>query len=90
MATRIPASQRPREVLVAFIEGRLSTASAKEELVELATRLVVEEALESKASDVVGRDYYEHCAQPGRALSPSTTLLLASIGRPITREIMRR
>jgi putative transposase len=66
MATRIPASQRTREELAALIEGRLSTASAKDELVKLATRLIVEEALEGEASDAVGRDYYAHGAQPGQ------------------------
>ena len=65
MATRIPASQRAREELTALIEGRLSAASAKDELVKLATRLIVEEALEGEAGDAVGRDYYEHGAQPG-------------------------
>ncbi len=54
MATRIPASQRTREGLTALIEGRLSTASAKDELVKLATRLVVEEALDGEAGDAVG------------------------------------
>ena len=44
MATRIPASHRTREELTGLIEGRLSTASAKDELVKLATRLIVEEA----------------------------------------------
>ena len=38
--------------------GLLSTASAKDELAELATRLIVEEVLEGKAGDAVGRDYY--------------------------------
>ena len=66
MATRIPASQRTREELTALIEGRLSTASAKDELVKLATRLIVEEALEGEAGDALGRDYYEHGAQPGQ------------------------
>src|SRR5689334_10291580 len=65
MATRLPASQRTREELTALIEGRLSTVSAKDELVKLATRLIVEEALEGEAGDAVGRDYYEHGAQPG-------------------------
>jgi putative transposase len=59
MATRIPASQRTREELSALIEGRLSTASAKDELVKLATRLILEEALEGEAGDALGRDYYE-------------------------------
>jgi putative transposase len=63
MATRLPAS---REELTALIEGRLSTVSAKDELVKLATRLIVEEALEGEAGDAVGRDYYEHGAQPGQ------------------------
>ena len=66
MATRLPASQRTREELTALIEGRLSTASAKDELVKLATRLIVEEALEGEAGDALGREYYEHGAQPGQ------------------------
>jgi hypothetical protein len=40
--------------------------SAKDELVKLATRLIVEEALEGEAGDAVGRDYYAHGAQPGQ------------------------
>jgi hypothetical protein len=51
MATRLPASQRTREGLTSLIEGRLSTSSAKDELVKLATRLIVEEALEGEAGD---------------------------------------
>jgi putative transposase len=66
MATRLPASQRTREELTSLIEGRLSTGSAKDELVKLATRLIVEEALEAEAAAAVGRDYYEHGAQPGQ------------------------
>ncbi len=65
MGTRIPASQHSREELTALIEGCLSTASAKDELVKLAARLILEEALEVEAGDAVGRDYYEHSAQPG-------------------------
>jgi putative transposase len=66
MANRIPASMRTREELSALIEGKLSTASGKDELVKLATRLIVEEALEGEAGDALGRDYYEHGAEPGR------------------------
>jgi len=47
MATRLPASQRTREELRSLIEGRLSIAAAKDELIKLATRLIVEEALEA-------------------------------------------
>jgi hypothetical protein len=50
MVRRIPASQDTREGLTALIEGRLSTASAKNELVKLATRLIVEEALEGEGT----------------------------------------
>jgi putative transposase len=35
-------------------------------LVKLATRLIVEEALEGEAGDALGRDYYEHGAHPGQ------------------------
>ncbi|MGA8292223.1 MAG: hypothetical protein WB820_06915, partial [Rhodoplanes sp.] len=42
MAMRLPASQRTREELTALIEGRLSTASAKDELIKLVSRLIVE------------------------------------------------
>jgi putative transposase len=66
MARRLPASMRTREELTSLIEGRLSTASAKDELVRLATRLIIEEGLEGEADDAVGRDYYEHGAQAGQ------------------------
>ena len=70
MATRLPASQRTREELTALIEGRLFTASAKDELVNLASGLIVEEALDGEAGDALGREYYAHGAQhfePGRS-----------------------
>ena len=46
MATRLPASHRTREELSALIEGRLCTASAKDELVKLGTRLIVATVVE--------------------------------------------
>jgi hypothetical protein len=42
----------------------------EDELVKLATRLIVAEALEGEAGDALGREYYEHGAQwvsPGTA-----------------------
>ena len=48
MTRRLPASQRTREELTSLIEGRLSTGSAKDEL-------IVEEALDGEAGDAVGR-----------------------------------
>ncbi|MER9216456.1 IS256 family transposase [Mesorhizobium sp. M0663] len=66
MTTRIPASMRTRQSLSDLIEGRLSTPAGRSELMKLATRLIVEEALEGESRDTVGRDYYEHGAEPGQ------------------------
>jgi putative transposase len=66
MTMRIPASMRTRQSLSDLIEGRLSTPAGRSELMKLATRLIVEEALEGESRDAVGRDYYEHGAEPGQ------------------------
>jgi putative transposase len=55
-----------REELTSLIEGRLSTASAKDELVKLATRWVVEQAPEAEVGDTIGREYYDHGAAAGQ------------------------
>jgi len=57
---------RTRQSLSDLIEGRLASPDGRAELVKLATRLIVEEALESEAGDAVGREYYAHGAGPGR------------------------
>jgi hypothetical protein len=57
---------RTRQSLSDLIEGRLSSPDGRAELVKLATRLIVEEALEAESRDALGRDYYEHGAEPGR------------------------
>jgi len=57
---------RTRETLSALIEGRLSSPDGRSELVKLATRLIVEEALEGEVRDALGRDYYEHGCEDGR------------------------
>ena len=51
MAKRLPASVRTREELSGLIEGRLASPAGRSALVELATRLIVEEALEGEARD---------------------------------------
>ncbi|GLS41495.1 hypothetical protein GCM10010869_70920 [Mesorhizobium tianshanense] len=66
MTTRVPASMRTRQSLSDLIEGRLSTPAGRSELMKLATRLIVEEALEGESRDAVGRDYYEHGAEAGQ------------------------
>ena len=41
------------------MNGELGTAAGRSDLVRLALRLIVEEALESEVSDVLGRERYE-------------------------------
>jgi putative transposase len=55
---RIPASKRTREKLKALMEGRSEVEDGRSELVRLAARLIIEEALEGEARDALGRDYY--------------------------------
>jgi transposase-like protein len=57
---------RTREALSSLIEGRLSSPDGRSELVQLATRLILEEALEAEARDALGRDYYERGAEEGQ------------------------
>ena len=66
MEKRIPASMRTREALSALIEGRLGSPAGRSELVELATRLIVEEALEGEVRDALDRGYYERGDAPGQ------------------------
>jgi transposase-like protein len=62
---RIPASERTREKLKALMEGRSEVEDGRSELVRLAARLIIEEALEGEARDTLGRDYYARGATPG-------------------------
>jgi Transposase, Mutator family len=62
---RIPASERTREKLKALMEGRAEATDERSELVRLAARLIIEEALEGEAADALGRDYYARGAAPG-------------------------
>ena len=66
MEKRIPPSMRTRQSLSELIEGRLASPDGRAELVRLATRLIVEEALEAECLDALGRDYYERGAEDGR------------------------
>jgi Transposase, Mutator family len=61
----IPASERTREELRDLIEGRLASSDERSALLRLATRLIVEEALEAEVGDALGRGYYAHGAAPG-------------------------
>ncbi len=56
---RLSAPERTREELRALMKGELGTAAGRGDLVRLALRLIVEEALEGEVSDALGRERYE-------------------------------
>jgi putative transposase len=61
---RIPASERTRERLKALMDGAGEVSDGRSELVRLAARLIIEEALEGEAGDALGRGYYARGAAP--------------------------
>src|SRR5881394_136116 len=61
---RIPGSERTREKLKAVIGGS-NEGGGTSDLVRLAARLIIEEALEGEARDALGREYYARGAAPG-------------------------
>jgi putative transposase len=61
---RIPACERTREKLKAVLEGT-SEGGGTSELVRLAARLIIEEALEGEARAAPGREDYVRGAAPG-------------------------
>ena len=62
MPTRIPASEPTSQKLEELLTQGVADGDARAELLKLAVRKIVEEALEAEA---VGRDYYETGAAPG-------------------------
>jgi len=56
---RVSAPERTREELRALMNGNLGTAEGRGDLVRLALRLIVEEALEGEVSDALGRERYK-------------------------------
>ena len=56
---RLSAPERTREELRALMNGDLGTAAGRSDLVRLALRLIVEEALEGEVADALGRERYE-------------------------------
>ncbi len=63
---RLSAPERTREELRALMKGELGTAAGRGDLVRLALRLIVEEALEGEVSDALGRERYER-GEDGKA-----------------------
>jgi transposase-like protein len=63
--TRIPASERTSQKLDELLTQGVVDGDARAELLKLAVRKIVEEALEAEVADAVGRGYYENGAAPG-------------------------
>ena len=62
---RIQASERTREKLQGLMGGQGEATEGRSDLVRLAARLIIEEALEGEAADALGRGYYARGAAPG-------------------------
>ncbi len=65
MPTRIPASERTSQKLDELLTQGVADGDARAELLKLAVRKIVEEALEGEVANALGRDYYENGATPG-------------------------
>jgi transposase-like protein len=62
---RIRASAQTRKQLEDLFAGQGEPGNERSDLVKLATRLIIEEALESEVEEQLGRGYYAHGAQAG-------------------------
>ena len=65
MESRIPASERTSQKLSELLTQGVADGDARAELLKLAVRKIVEEALEAEVAEAVGRGYYETGAAPG-------------------------
>jgi putative transposase len=63
--SRIPASERTSQKLSELLTEGVADGDARAELLKLAVRKIVEEALEAEVAEVVGRGYYQAGAAPG-------------------------
>ncbi len=65
MRSRIPASERTSQQLDELLSQGVADGDARAELLKLAVRKIVEEALEAEVAETVGRGYYENGAESG-------------------------
>jgi putative transposase len=63
--SRIPASERTSQKLKELLTQGVAEGDARSELIKLAVRKIVEEALEAEVAEALGRGYYENGATPG-------------------------
>ena len=80
---RLSAPERTREEFRALMNGELGTVAGRSDLVRLALRLIVEEALEGEVADVLGRERYER----SEGERPATAMV--SAGRRTTSIALR-
>jgi hypothetical protein len=80
VASRVPASERTSQKLDELLTQGVAEGDARAELIKLAVRKIVEEALEAEVAEAVGRDYYENGAAPGPATA--TGIGAAACARP--------
>ena len=57
---RVPSSQKTKQAIRALFEQGINDGDPKSELMQMAMQLIVEEALEAKVRDLLGREYYQH------------------------------
>jgi hypothetical protein len=69
---RIPASERTSHKLNELLANGVAEGDARSELIKLAVRKIIEEALEAEVAEVVGRGYYEAARRPGPAIAMAT------------------
>ncbi len=65
MSKRVPGSHRTRGALRELMAGRCSESFGRSELVQLATRLIIEQGLVAEQCDALDRGCYEHGSRPG-------------------------
>ena len=68
---RLSAPERTREELRALMNGELGTAAGRGDLVRLALRLIVEEALEGEVSDARSFSITSRCTSARTVVSPT-------------------
>ena len=66
MADRSGADGSTSQKLNELLTTGVADGDARAELLKLAVRKIIEEALEAEVSEALGRGYYENGAEPGR------------------------
>ena len=62
---RVPSSEKTRQAIRELFEQGIDEGNPKSELMQMAMRLILEEALEAKVRDLLGRGYYERGGKGG-------------------------